>query len=124
MPAKPKAKPRNAKVGIEAKRKAIAKAYGINPDPGNGLEGFFYGRRHLAKMRPNDHGFRELRYTEERLDLVEAIEKTLRGIRERDGMKYFNEVAVDLLAEIAWEIRDKSGRRGLRRALHKAVSRA
>jgi hypothetical protein len=123
MPAKPKAKPRSAKVGIKAKREAIAKAYGRPPD--RGMEDYFYSRRHLAKVpRANEHGWRELKYLDETMDLRESIPQMLDGIRNRDGMKFFNEAAGDLLGDIAWLIKFRAGQRGLRRALNKLKSDA
>jgi hypothetical protein len=51
------------------------------------------------------------------MHLGDAIEKTLRGIRDRDGKKYFNEVADTLLNGIAISIHNKAGLQALRRAI-------
>jgi hypothetical protein len=118
MPAKPKAKPRSARVGIEAKRKAVAKAYGRPPDLD--MEGYYYSRRHLAKLpRPDKQGWRELKYIDEECDLDDAIGKTLRRIAARDGTKYFNESANALLMSVAVSIHVRAGSQALRRAIDK-----
>jgi hypothetical protein len=108
MPAKPNAK----RIGINAKRAAIAKAYGCPPD--TEMVEYFYSRRHLAKVdRPNKYGWRELRLTEDYIDLAEAISETLRRIRDRDGMRYATEAARFLVDQIEWDI----GRRDSTKAI-------
>jgi hypothetical protein len=50
---------------------------------------YFYSRLHLAKVtRPNEHGWRELRLTEDYIDLAEALNETLGRIRDRDGTRF------------------------------------
>jgi hypothetical protein len=75
---------------------------------------FYYSRRHLAKARADQRGWRELRYQDEGADLADAIEETLRGIRERDGVKYFREVAGNLLETIAFNVSYHAGPEALR----------
>jgi hypothetical protein len=112
-----------AKTNIKAKRTAIAKAYGclrVEDD----MDGFYYSRRHLAKLPDADeHGWHELKYQDEEADLVDAIEKTLRGIRDRDGMKFYREVAQRLLENIAINVEAHGGPKALRRELDRAVTR-
>jgi hypothetical protein len=53
------------------------------------MDGFYYARRHLAKLDHADaHGWHEQRYQDEEAELADAIERTLKIIRERDGVKY------------------------------------
>ena len=87
-------------VTAKAKRQAIAKAYGCNPVETD-MDDFYYARRQLAKLdQADERGFHHLRYHDEEAELADAIERTLRIIRERDGVKYCREVARDLIAEI------------------------
>jgi hypothetical protein len=53
----------------------------------------------------------QLKNQDEEEDLVEAGEKTLWGIRDRDGMKYFREVAERLLENIAFNVEYHAARR-------------
>jgi hypothetical protein len=117
MPAKPKAKPRSAKIGAKAKREAVTKVFHQkNLDP-EYLD-FLYSRRHLATVR-EPAGHRELKYIVELDELETAISKTLDRIRKRDGMKYFKEAAVDLLRDVACDIHFRTRRKGLRQAMAK-----
>jgi hypothetical protein len=114
MPAKPK-----ANVTIKAKREAIAKAYGCHPVEAD-MDDFYYNRRHLAKLpHANEHGWHELRYQDEGADLADAIEEALRGIRERDGVKYFKEVAGNLIKTIAGYVEYHAGPKALRREMNR-----
>jgi hypothetical protein len=61
--------------------------------------------RHLAKLdQANEDGWLELRYQDEEAELREAIGKTLRTILERDGVKYYKEVAGNLIDAIATDV--------------------
>jgi hypothetical protein len=106
-------------VTAKAKRQAIAKAYGEYPfDPKDGLEDFYYRRRHLAKVdRAEAGGWRDLKYQHAMMDLADAIEKELRIIRERDGMRYCREVARDLIGDIERNVECHDGRKALRHEL-------
>jgi hypothetical protein len=66
-------------------------------------------------------GWHELRYQDEEADLCEAIEKTLRIIRERDGGKYFKEVAANLIDAIAVNVSLHAG--PLRRKIEREMIR-
>ena len=93
MPAKPKATKRPS---IAAKAKAVAAMFG-EPEPRETLD-FCYRRRHLGTT-PDVvcGGVREFKYIIELTDLDHAISTTLNRIRERDGVKIFNEVADHLI---------------------------
>jgi hypothetical protein len=98
MPAKPR-------ITVKAKRAAIAEAYGCLPVETD-MHDFYYSRRHLAKLdQANADGWRDLRYQDEEADLRDVIERTLRTILERDGVKYFKEVAANLIEHIASDVR-------------------
>jgi hypothetical protein len=123
MPAKPKAKPRKVRAGVKAKRKAIVKAYGCAPVEDD-MDDFYYSRRHLAKVpHADEQGWRDLKYQDEVAGLADAIEKTLGAIRERDGIKYFREVARDLLETIACDLEYRAGPKALRREIDRAAIR-
>ena len=98
MPAKPKATKRPS---IAAKAKAVAAMFG-EPEPRETLD-FCYRRRHLDII--------------ELTDLDHAISTTLNRIRERDGVKIFNEVADHLITGLTDYARHvgASDRRGHRR---------
>ena len=49
-------------------------------------------------------GWLELRYQDEEAELLDIIERTLRTIRERDGVKYFKEVAGNLIEAIEAQV--------------------
>jgi hypothetical protein len=100
-------------VTTKAKRLAIVQAYGCHRIE-DCMDGFYYSLRHLAKLdQANPDGWHELKYEE--AELREAIERTLRIIRERDGVKYFEEVAADLIAAIAFNVKYRAGPKALRR---------
>jgi hypothetical protein len=104
MPAKPK-----ARVTTKAKCQAIIKAYGCHRVEDD-MDDFYYARRHLAKLdQANPDGWHELRYQDEEVDLAGAIEKALKIIRERDGDKYFKEVAGNLIDVIASNVEYHAG---------------
>jgi hypothetical protein len=112
-----------AKASTKAKREAIAKAYGFNPfHPKEGVDDFYYSRRHLAKVeKANEHGWRDLKYQHAMMDLADAIEKELRIIRERDGVKYYREVAAGLIQAIESNVECHDGRKALRRLMDRGV---
>ena len=119
MPAMPKAKPRKVRAGVKAKRKAIVKAYGCAPVEDD-MDDFYHSRRHLAKMPcADERGWSDLKYQDEAAGLADDIEKTLRVIRARDGVKYSNEVAFGFLDCIASDIRYHAGQKAFGRALDK-----
>jgi phytoene/squalene synthetase len=97
-------------VTIKAKRDAIIKAYGcyrVEDD----MDNVYYARRDLAKLPDADErGFYELKYQHEQVELADAIERTLQTIRQRDGMKYYKEVAADLIDAIASDVKYRAGR--------------
>jgi hypothetical protein len=100
MPAKPKARVSTKAVTTKAKRQAIVKAYGFHRAE-DLMDDFYYTRRHLAKLdQANPDGWHELRYQDEAAELADIIERTLKIIRERDGVKYYKEVAAGLIAVI------------------------
>jgi hypothetical protein len=83
------------------------------------MDDFYYSRRHLAKMpHADEQGWRDLQYQDEVAGLADAIEKTLWGIRDRDGVKDFREVARDLIETIY-----HAGPKALRRAMDRDVIR-
>jgi hypothetical protein len=64
----------------------------------------------------------ELRYQDEEVDLAGAIEKALKIIRERDGDKYFKEVAGNLIDVIASNVEYHAG--SLRREIDRTIARS
>jgi hypothetical protein len=111
------------KVTTKAKRAAIVKAYGCPPVETD-MDDFYYSRRKLAKVPDaNEHGWHELKYQNEEADLADTIEKTLQAIRERDGVKYFSEVAGNVIETIAFNVSYHAGPKALRRELDRAVIR-
>lgn len=52
-----------------------------------------------CRMPTNADGMSK--YQDEQVELADAIERTLQAIRERDGDKYFREVAGNLIDVIA-----------------------
>jgi hypothetical protein len=94
-----------ASATTKIKREAIIKAYGCHLMEDD-MDGFYYSRRHLAKLpQANADGWHELRYQDEEAALRDAIEKTLLTILERDGVKYFKEVASNLIDAIASDVK-------------------
>jgi hypothetical protein len=85
------------------KRKAVIAAFGNLP-PDSQYVDFLYARRHLAKAPDPLPDVFEPAYLGELIELDEAITKTLREIRKRDGEKIFREAADNLIASIALQI--------------------
>jgi hypothetical protein len=84
------------RITAKAKRQAIVEAYGCHRIEDD-MDDFYYARRHLAKLdQADDRGWHELRYQDEEAELDDDIMRTLRTIRERDGEKYYREVAGNL----------------------------
>jgi hypothetical protein len=87
------------------------------------MDDFYCNRRHLAKMPcADERGWRDLQYQDEVAGLADAIEKTLWGIRDRDGVEYFREVARDLIETIARDLEYQAGPKALCREMDRPRS--
>jgi hypothetical protein len=94
MPAKPKAK----------KSKAIKASVRPNAK--------------FATMRDPALGCREYKYIVEIDDVVTVVNKTLKRIHRRDGVKYFKRAAGYVLGDVAFSIEHLASRKTLRRELN------
>jgi hypothetical protein len=118
MPAKPKAKPRSAKVYDNKLYKEFERGDWIDDPDASFAREYYFRRRHLAWGRA-DTGHRRLKYEIESEWLVDDMDGTLALIKARDGKEVLEEVWPLLLRELLTSIEFYRG--GLRPSLRSVV---
>src|SRR3954464_8015593 len=88
-----------AKITMQAKREAVAEAFGDVPNLDPAHLNFLYAGRNRATVGAGKAA--EVQYVVEVQDLEQRIKETLDRIRARDGDKIFREAAEHVIEDVA-----------------------